>query len=276
MSIVFLNDHFIEDNEALIPIYDRGIMCNDGFFTTIAVEEGKFLFLDDHIARLHHHAKILDIEIPPIEKKIFSQLLENNQAYEGKWRVKVIITRGGDVSQHLSPSPYGQFMIVMKQIKKDIKALLDLCVFEGLVVTPLSQLKTLSYLPRFWIRTYAHKMNVDDAITIDDNRNILETSFGNIFWIEDGCLYYPNKDLPYFFGVTLKHIIEAAKAIKLKVIEKKITVDELSSQSNVYVSSTLTGLRPVITIDNRAFDRDKKMEALLSESFQKIKKKYWF
>jgi hypothetical protein len=52
LEYIFLNDRLVPAEEAQISVNDRGFLYGDGFFETIRAQNGRILFLAEHLARL--------------------------------------------------------------------------------------------------------------------------------------------------------------------------------------------------------------------------------
>jgi branched-subunit amino acid aminotransferase/4-amino-4-deoxychorismate lyase len=62
--IVFLNDRFLAEEQAVLSVFDRGFLYGDGLFETMRVVRGKPLHWTGHIERLQRGAEFLRIRMP--------------------------------------------------------------------------------------------------------------------------------------------------------------------------------------------------------------------
>ncbi len=85
---VFLNGQICLEQDAKIPINDRGFLFGEGIFTTIRVRQGKCEFLQSHLKRLEEQAKNLNFDISHLQFDWISKIIQYNKAYEGIWRLK--------------------------------------------------------------------------------------------------------------------------------------------------------------------------------------------
>ena len=95
MNIVFLDGTFHFENEAFIPVNDRGFLFGDGVFTTIRVIEGQPECMEMHLERIQSHCRALNIVPPAIASNLIMELIKQNGAENGQWRLKIIVTGGG-------------------------------------------------------------------------------------------------------------------------------------------------------------------------------------
>jgi len=95
----------------------------------------------------------------------------------------------------------------------------------------------------------AKKKGADEAILLDDDGYIAEGAGENIFIVRNSKIYTPAKGaiLP---GITRDSVIQIAKDIDVKVIEKKISVDELKNADEVFFTGTAVEVCPVVKINN--------------------------
>ena len=62
--IVFINGRFVPEEEALVPVFDRGFLYGDGLFETIRVRNGVPFQWNRHLGRLKAGAGFLGIPLP--------------------------------------------------------------------------------------------------------------------------------------------------------------------------------------------------------------------
>jgi 4-amino-4-deoxychorismate lyase len=72
---VFLNGQFLLENQAYIPITDRGFLYGDGLFTTLRVQEGQIEFWDLHVERLRNQSQQMKIECPLLDVEWIKELI---------------------------------------------------------------------------------------------------------------------------------------------------------------------------------------------------------
>ena len=90
----------------------------------------------------------------------------------------------------------------------------------------------------------------DEALLLDAAGFVMEGSGENIFIVRDGVLYTP--DLTSALdGITRRTVIELAEAAGLKVVEKRITRDEVYIADEAFFTGTAAEVTPIREIDNR-------------------------
>ena len=48
-----------------------------------------------------------------------------------------------------------------------------------------------------------------DAVMTNGNGYLLETGCSNLFWVDQGALFFPHVDLPYLKGVFLQALLQS-------------------------------------------------------------------
>ena len=91
----------------------------------------------------------------------------------------------------------------------------------------------------------------DEALLLDAEGYVMEGSGENIFIVRDGVLYTP--DLTSALdGITRKTVIALAEDEGLKVVEKRITRDEVYISDEAFFTGTAAEVTPIREVDNRA------------------------
>lgn len=91
----------------------------------------------------------------------------------------------------------------------------------------------------------------DEALLLDSEGYVMEGSGENIFLVRDGVLYTP--DLTSALdGITRRTIIQFADEQGLKVVEKRITRDEVYIADEAFFTGTAAEVTPIREVDGRA------------------------
>tara|TARA_Y100001935_G_C17301072_1_gene509276 strand:- start:1370 stop:2296 length:927 start_codon:yes stop_codon:yes gene_type:complete len=112
----------------------------------------------------------------------------------------------------------------------------------------------------------------DEAILLDSSGFVMEGSGENIFIVRDNVISTP--DLTSALdGVTRKTVIQLAEELGFKVIERRITRDELYIADEAFFTGTAAEVTPIREIDGRAIGNGKRgyiTEKLQSKYFDVV------
>ncbi|NGX54275.1 MAG: Aminodeoxychorismate lyase [Chlamydiae bacterium] len=250
MNIVCLDGKYLPEDQATIPINDRGFLFGDGLFTTILVRDGRPFFLKAHIKQLLRQCAELKITPPQIHEEAISTLIEKNQATSGSWRLKIVITAGNGPERALPSREFGHLLLTLTPYTPPPEKPLELAVYPHPIDHSHARIKSLAFLNRFTVMEYAHEQGADDAITQSADGVLLESAFGNLFWIYEGTIYTPDPALPLYFGVTLSEFL---KQTELPVRYGRWKVDEIPEEGSLFRTNSLTLIRPIARIGDYHF-----------------------
>lgn len=244
---VSLNGRILPASGACIPATDRGFLLGDGLFETIRIRQRGPVALDRHLARLAAGLKILNFGPLPLDPApALVALLKAGSVTEGVARLTV--SRGPAPRGVLPPeSPALTVLITavaMSPIVSPARLIVARCTRRN-QHSPLSRLKTMNYGDSILARQEAEAALADDAILLNTDGNVAETSTANlVFRFGDAWVTPPVADggLP---GTARARLLDAEL-----ISERRVTASELVQAEAGFVVSALT-LRPIAAIDSR-------------------------
>ena len=259
---VYLNGAFYREEEAMIPVTDRGFLFGDGMFTTMRVNNGQCEFFDAHIQRLQKQAEVLQFFWEPFPFECATELIQMNAAWHGIWAMKIVVT----VKEESDTRRTGCILATIYPYVETYLRACHLSIFPIPLESPLAHIKSLAYLDHLYVRNFARKQNSMDAIVCTQDGIILETGCSNIFWIDHDILYVPDPQLPYLQGIILKTLLLHCP---LPICVVKMKIEAISVSAHVYICNAMIHCRPVLSIENRFFSRNFEWEALLDQTIEK-------
>jgi para-aminobenzoate synthetase/4-amino-4-deoxychorismate lyase len=90
----------------------------------------------------------------------------------------------------------------------------------------------------------------EQLLITDETGELLETDRANVFAVIDGVLLTPPADGRLLPGTTRAAVMRAARGRGLRVGQKPLTLDELASASEVFVTNAVVGVLPVTAVDD--------------------------
>lgn len=259
MELASVNGQISPLNEAKVSVLDRGFLFGDGIYEVFRIYGGKPFLLEEHFARLERSLKGLELSLDTVKlRESALKLIEKSGEKEATLYIQ--ITRGvRNTRQHafstdtpLIPCTEVLFVVPYSDErnavlrKKGAAATITQDIRWGRV-----DLKTTNLLGNVLAAQAAKKAGVYEAILVNGSGLITEGSHTNVFCVRDGKLRtYPlNEDvLP---GVTRAIVLRLAQENKLNVVEKAVTLDELLTAEEVFVSATTAEIMPITEIDGK-------------------------
>lgn len=240
--IVYWNGAFLEEEQCSVSLTDRGFLFGDGVFTTLRVEEGRVCSWELHMQRLEKHCECLRLEKPRIHLSQALELIEKNQAQNGVWRLKILMTGGADATLGLPQGRRGNLLMQLRPYRRP-KDPLRLLLVQGTPSSFLSSIKSLSYLERLFLRQQAMDQGYDDALCVLPCGTLLEASFSNVIWRDEEGWKTPSADLSLLQGTFLQEFQEQES-----VKEGRYVYKDLDFAKEVYLCNALSGLMPVKSV----------------------------
>ena len=281
--IVFINGVYLEENNAKISIFDRGLLFSDSVYEVTAVIDNKLIDFPAHVLRLKRSLNELKIK-NTFDKKylleIHRNLLNKNPFSNKEGLIYMQVTRGSTErdflinNSNIEPNIFAftQEKILTETIYKD----------NGLKIITIEDLrwqrkdiKTTQLLFASLAKTEAHEKGADDAWLIDEDKYINEGTSNNAYIIDnDNNIITRNLSNKLLPGITRQTILEVAKKLKLTVNERPFTIDEAISANEAFISSASTLIAPVVKINNIIIGNGKigPITGILRETYIKISK----
>jgi branched-subunit amino acid aminotransferase/4-amino-4-deoxychorismate lyase len=220
------------------PAYHAGL----GVFETLAVRGGEILDLNRHISRLASGAKATGVELPdePLLRRAIagtaSQITANHA-----W-LKIVVTRGGHWSvSHgaVDPDRLGQpvsaVVLPWRRNPND----------------PLVGYKTLNYAANILGLEWARARGADDGVWLNTRGHLAEGCTSNLFLVCGRKLFTPGPREGILPGIVRSLVLNAAADVGLTVHEGRVRPRRLATASEVFLTSSVMGLRPLARLNGR-------------------------
>jgi branched-chain amino acid aminotransferase len=263
MSIrVFVNGNITGPEAAVVPVFDRGFLFGDSVFETIGTLRGRLFALDEHLGRLDRSAALIGLEVPSrahIESAIASTLAAAGNAES---RVRVIVTRGGDLPGDLDPASADNPRLVVivqplvgptEEMYRDGVAVEIVSVTRNNATAIDPQVKSGNYLNNLLALGEARRRRagVHEAILCSPDGFVAEGATSNVFMVRGGTLWTPALGVGLLEGVTRGKVLTLARAAAIACDETRFVPDDLRGADEAFLTSAARGILPVTRVDGR-------------------------
>jgi 4-amino-4-deoxychorismate lyase len=119
----------------------------------------------------------------------------------------------------------------------------------------LPGVKSTSYAVNMAADAEAKRRGADDAVFVDADGVVLEGTVTNVWWRKGDTLRTPSLDLGILAGVTRQTLLELAAPCGYRVEEGIFVLDELADASEVFTSSSVREILPIVELDGWHFDQ---------------------
>ncbi len=247
-SIVYLNGEFLPLNQAKVSVMDRGFLFGDGVYEVIPVYGGRPLRLDEHMERLASSLRGIRIT-PPLSNaewaSIFSRLIQG--AHDQS--IYLHVTRGvAPKRDHAIPPDIEPTVFAMCTpiAPLPVDGIRTITVDD--IRWDWCHIKAITLLSNVLLRQEAIDRGCTEAILVRDGYAI-EGAASNLFVLVDGVLVTPPKSNELLPGITRDLVLELAAQHGIPASERRITLQELKTAPEVWMTSSTREIMPVIELD---------------------------
>ena len=250
---VMIDGRPVDPREAMISVFDWGLLRGDGIFEAIRCYRGRLFQLDAHLARLQRSAALMNLDLPePSELASWATAVGQ---HGGDCSIRIVVTRGGSDPDVESP---GRVVVLWEPIPElpasiSVRPTAAPWQSEG-IPWELMGAKTLSYAPNMSAWRKARAEGFSDALLISRDGYVLEGPTFSIGWIIDGKLETPSLDLGILASITRMVTLEVAAELGISVTEGRFSLDRVLGADEVFALSTLKEVKPVDRVGSTRFE----------------------
>jgi len=261
MEQVFWIDKIVPVNKAAVGIADSSFLYGLGLFETLRACGGKIFRIQDHMNRLLNSAAVLGIPSgfsAEFIKDAAVETLKANNLQDARMRITL---SGGPIAQ--PDNPTGTLLITATEFVPYPKEYYDkgvrviLTDFRQNPKDPTCGHKTTCYAPRLLALKKAHEKLAAEALWFTTENKLAEGCISNIFLVRDNVLYTPRADTPVLPGIARKTVLELAETLKIKAVEQDLTIHDLLSAGEVFLTNVIMTILPVTSIESHSVNEGK-------------------
>ncbi len=260
----------VPENFAHVDVRDHGLLVGDSLFETVMTRGRHAQLLGRHVARLARSADAVGMACPDVDVIIGAvrSVLESmpDQSVELTGRLRITLSSGvGPMGLSRGDSP--RLIVTWEEMARPTTAVSLVVSSVVRSVQPrLLGLKTGSWIENVLAMKEAREHGVDDALILNSRGEVVETSTANIFAVKSGTVVTPPLSSGCLAGVARQFLIENIPT-SVRFAELPITLEELMAADEVFVTSALRGVTPVVRIADTEFTREPTITAMLQSVF---------
>ncbi|MFZ4395695.1 MAG: branched-chain-amino-acid transaminase [Kiritimatiellia bacterium] len=262
--MIYLNGRLVPDTEAVVSVFDHGLLYGDGVFEGIRSYNGRVFLLRDHVARLYRSAQAIGLNIPMSQEEMCRAVIATclaNNCRNGY--IRLVVTRGvGNLGLNPYQCPKPGVIIIAATIQLYPPELYE----KGLRIITVGtvrnhpealnpNIKSLNYLNNILAKIEAINSGVQEAVMLNHLGYVCEATGDNIFVVSGRNLITPPAWCGCLVGITRNTVMQLAAANGLQVRESVMTRYDLYNADEVFLTGTAAELIPVVEIDKRTIGR---------------------
>ena len=256
----WIQGDFVPIGDAKIPLLDVGFSRSDVTYDVVAVWDGKFFRLDEHLDRFERSMTHLHLNLD-VDRQQIGQILhecvrrsELRESY-----VDMIATRGWPGRESRNPWSFQNqfyayaipYVWIVEPDKQEAGS--HLVIARDTVRIPEASIdptvKNFHWGDLTRGAFEARERGGGVVVLPDLEGNLTEGPGFNIFLVADDQLYTP--DAGVLEGITRRTILELAAELGLPTHVAPIPIGDASRADEAFMTSTAGGVMPVTTIDGQ-------------------------
>jgi branched-chain amino acid aminotransferase len=235
-------------NDALLPIEkvrlspgQAGLICGWGIFTTLRISRSEAFAYERHWRRLEKDANLTHLPMPYTAAKVrvhLHEVIRANQVAEGCARIYFVYNTVG-FWQSGEKHPQVDLIIYTASLPEHRETVrLALREHGRHAASPLSGVKSISWLNNVWAVAEAAKDGFDEVVMLNERGEVAECTSANIFAVKSEKILTPPLNSGCLEGVTRGILMEIAPEAGVSVLEQSLRPEDLYSADEVFISST--------------------------------------
>jgi len=260
---IWFNGTAVEWKDAKIHVLNHGLHYASCVFEGERVYDGEIFKLREHTERLFYSAKRMGIEVPysideiddACKKIVNIQNVKNGYVRPVIWRgseMMAISAQKNKINVAIATWEWGSYFDP-KQKLNGIKLNISSWRRPSPNSIPWDTKAAGLYMICTLSKHEAERDGFTDSLMLDHEGNIAEATGANIFFKnKEGEIHTPIPD-SFLDGITRRSVIEIAKLKGIKVIERKITPEEMKNFVGCFLTGTAAEVTPVSKIDKYEF-----------------------
>jgi len=268
---IWRDGQFIDWEEATVHVLAQSLQRGSLAFDYISVHEtrrGTAIFrLRDHIERLATTCRIVGLPLAYPVDELVEACAATVRRNPGAKSVKISALMPSVEAELIPENPHVAVFIAAYDSERDLaspnaelrrrrRKAVSLKIEREKssrredVIPPHAKVAA-NYTAAMTAKWRARNEGYDDIVLLDAQGNLTEGPTANLFMVDaNGGLATPPAS-KVLLGITRDSIIALAPTVGRPCVERDITVDELASATEVFLSGTSAGVWPVVRIDGR-------------------------
>lgn len=251
------NGKLLRTGDAVLPVHNSSYRYGDGLFETLRLMNGSIPLRDAHFDRLFRGMETLGYAIPvlltpdALEKQVLKLAAKNNLS-SARIRLSVYRGAGGLFDNDQKPGylieswalPDPRFTLNHNGL------VIGVCEDVRKSVDRYASLKTASALCYTMAAQYAKAQRWNDALVLNADGGIADTTIANLFVIKQNTIYVPSPDQGGVAGVMRSWLLPRLAADGYMVVEQRLEPSFLADADEVFLTNAVRGLRWVERFDS--------------------------
>jgi len=277
------NDEIRDASERDLSAGQIGLLAGWGVFSTLRVYGGVMFAFERHWQRMQRDAARMRVPFPAkaewLESRL-NRLIQANQAsdHEGlnaTLRVVVVRNRGGLYEGPAITRDFDVIGFTVDMVRWPETVKLGVVPNGRHAASEFAGTKYIAWAENLTRYERAREQGFDEVILLNERGEVSECTSANIFVVDkDDRIWTPPLSSGCLGGVTRAVLLEEIQDSQLTAREKPLTLDELESAKEIFITSTTRELLPATSVEGLRIQGGRAVCDRLRDAFAARVKKY--
>ncbi len=263
---IYLNGKIVPEHEAVVSVFDHGLLYGDGVFEGIRAYHGKVFRLVEHVDRLYRSAAAIALNIPMSREEMIAAVVATCKANDiNDGYIRLIVTRGVGslgLNPYLCKQPQviiiaGAIQLYPKELYETGMNVVTVGTIRNHVEAINPRIKSLNYLNNVLAKIEAINAGVLECIMLNPQGFVAEASGDNIFVVRGKQLITPPVWCGALEGITREVVMQIAPSCGLTVKEDVLTRYDLYTSDEMFLTGSAAEIISVVNVDRRVIGSGK-------------------
>lgn len=279
MGALLFNGEIKDADAPLFSGRNRSFRYGDGLFESMRMLNGKLSFSKKHMQRLLTGVQLLQLRLPDNflsnSLDVWAKKLADANSNPPGARLRLSVFRN-DGGYYAPESNEASWLLELWPMEQDTYVInekgISIELYQDIrkPINKLSTLKTANSELYVLASLHATAMNVDDAILINQNGNVIEGTGSSLFAVKNGVLYTAPLSEGCVAGVMRAMVMEIAQANRIAVYEVPLPLSILLNSDEIFLTNAVKGITWVGAYRQKRYfsQTARKLNELLNKSVQ--------
>jgi 4-amino-4-deoxychorismate lyase len=244
------------DASVAIDVNNRGLHYGDGLFETALLTGGRVRLLAAHLQRLANGCERLGFPAP--DRETLTQEIDTVISGHEEGVVKIVLTRGAGTRGYRPARDLAPTRIVAlypPPSAGDVGIRIRWCDTRLGRNARLAGLKHLNRLEQVLAQAEWDDPTIEEGLMLDTEGELVCATAGNLFLVRNGELVTHDLRFCGVRGVMREHVLGQARSLGISARETPLWPADLEQAAEVFITNAVRGLRHVVQLDNRRWER---------------------
>ena len=264
---IWLDGKLVPKDQAVVPVYDHGLLYGDGVFEGIRVYHHRIFKMGQHLERLWASAEAIRLEIP-FSREVLANAMRETAKVNGlaDAYIRLVVSRGAGtlgldprkcprpcvfcIADSISLYPDELYTTGMKVIVAKRPRIPVACLDPSI--------KSLNYLNNILAKLEAIDANVLEAVMLNTDGYVAECTGDNIFGIHAASktIFTPVPSAGLLNGVTRRFVLDTlGPALGFRCEERLFRLGDLLKADEVFLTGSAAEIIGVSQIDSHVIGK---------------------